>query len=142
MEQSAGGLPVKPMNLGEQPQEGDVGERSWLGKHATEALGAGVFQPTAVAMNRHAHLGLTRHHVQLREQPTERWVRALIVHNEARVDGDSPRVRSDHVVGVGVAAQTTGRFIEGDVVALLQDVGSREARYSGPDNRCSLSPCL
>jgi hypothetical protein len=93
-------------------------------------------------MNGHTHLGLTRHHLQLREQPTEQRVRALVVHNEARVDGDRPRVRSGHVVGVGVAAQTTGSFIEGDVVALLQDVGRREARYSGPDNRCTLSPCL
>jgi len=43
---------------------------------------------------------------------------------------------------MGVAAQTTGSFIEGDVVALLQDVDRREARCSGPDNRCTLSPCL
>ena len=64
------------------------------------------------------------------------------MHDEASVDGNRPCVRSDHVVGVGVAAETAGRLIEGDVVALLQDIGRGEARDAGPDHRCSFSPCL
>ena len=122
-------------------QEGGIGKGTGLGKYATEALGTGVLQPTALAVNRHAHFGRSRVYAQFGKEPAEQWIRALVVHDEAGVDGNDPGVRGDDIMRVGVAAETARRLIEGDVIALLQDIRRREARDARPHHRCPLPPC-
>jgi hypothetical protein len=104
-----------------------------LGEQPAAALRTGVFEAAALTGHRHAHLGGLRRHVQLGEELHQHRVRAPVVHDEPRVDGQRAHPVVD-VVGVGVPAEARVGLVDGDVVRPAQHVRGGQPGHPGTDD--------
>jgi len=75
------------------------------GEQAADAAGTGILQAATVAVARHAHVGVLGGDAELAEQAQQCRVGALVVHDEAGVDGERGAAAAGDFVGVGVPAE-------------------------------------
>ena len=115
--QQPGRRPMEPFDLGQHPQVAAAGQRRPGRKEAAEAPGARVLQPAVVVAHRHRHVGLLGGDPEVVEQPAQRRVRAVVVHQKRGVDADDVPVAPVEVVGMRVPADPGVRFEQGDAIA-------------------------
>ena len=98
-----------------------------------------VLQAAAVAADAHGHVRILGFHPELGKEPDEGGVRAVVVHDEARVHSQSRR-RLRHVVGMCVPAGPGVSLEEGDAIAPAEDVGGGQARDPTADDGDAPAP--
>ena len=85
------GHPVEPRDLHQHPEVRRTQRVAPGGEQAREAERAGPLQRVVVRTHRHRHVGVLGLHPELVEEPQQVRVGALVVHDEAGVDGqDDP----------------------------------------------------
>ena len=132
------GLAVEARDLDEHREVARLAEVGRRREEPRAAQRAGPLQVAVVVLDRHRHLGRLGGHAELGEQPQHHRVGARVVHDEAGVDlqgAGLPVDRLGHVVRVGVAAEPVVGLVEGDVGRARGDVGSRQPRDAGTDDR-------
>ena len=118
-------------DVAQHREECRTGQVPGLGKDRRRRRTA-PFDARDVVGHRKAHLGGAAVDRQLVEQRAEDWVVALVEDNEAGVDVVGHTIEVDRD-GVGVSAGASVRFEDDDVVVRREDVRTREARDTGPD---------
>ena len=134
VEQPGGGR-VEPLHLGQHQQVPRPGQRGQRRKQPADAACACVFEPAGVVAHRHRHVGLRGGDAQLVEQPAQRRIGAVVVHQEGAVDADDEPVAPVDVVGVRVPAEPGVRLEQGDAVARRQRIGGDKAGHAAADHR-------
>ncbi len=129
IEQPARG-PVKPADLGQQADEPRVGRPARLREDAGQALRAGIFEPTTVAADRHAHLRLLGRYSEFIEETEQVRVRPPVVHDEPRVHPDRTTVRGRQGVRVRMPAESRVGLVQGHLRRSPQQVGGRQPGHS------------
>ncbi len=125
--QQPGRRRVEAFDLGQHQQVPRPGERRPRREQPADAACPRVLQAAGVVAHRHRHVGVLGGDAQLVEQPAQRRVGAVVVHQEGRVDANGVAVTPIDVVGVGVPAYAGVGFEQGDPVARRQCVGGDKA---------------
>ncbi len=133
------GLAVEAGDLGEHRQVARLAQVGRGREQSRAAQRAGPLQRAVVVLDRHRHLGGLGGDAELGEHPQQHRVGARVVHDEAGVDGQrlvgTTRYQLGHQVGVGVPTQPVVGLVERDVGRARGDVGSRQPRDAGTDDR-------
>ena len=114
--------PVEPRDLGQHPEVRRTQRVAPGGEQTPRRPSAPAHSsPVVVRAHRHRHVGLLGLHPELVEEPQQVRVGALVVHDEAGVDGDAV----DHV-GVRVATQPGVGLVERDPGLTAEHVCGRQ----------------
>ena len=127
--------PVEARHLGQHPEEAGAAQVPPGREQSAQAERAGVLQAGRLVAHRHRHLRRLRADADLGEEAQQRRVGALVVDDEAGVDGEDTAVRVGDVVGVGVAAEPGVGLVERDVGVLGRHMCRRQPRHAGSDDR-------
>ena len=120
--QQPGGGPVESLHFGQHRQIARAGQRRPGREQPSDAPCACVFQPAAVVAHRHRHVGLLGGDPEVVEQPAQRRIGAVVVHQECGVDPDHVAVTAVQVMGVGVSTDSAVSLEQRDPVAARQQV--------------------
>ncbi|KAB7760846.1 hypothetical protein MMUC44124_05905 [Mycolicibacterium mucogenicum DSM 44124] len=108
--QLGAGEPVETRHLGEQAQVTRGDHRAGCGEQARQPLRAGVLQAAAFAADRHRHVGFLGPDTEFGEQPQQRRIGAVVVHDEAGVDADDGGAAAAGRQLMGVRVATAPRL--------------------------------
>ncbi len=125
---------VKADDFGEHEQIARPG-RLPAGEKPADAERPGVFQPAVVGAHRHRHLRPLGDHAQFGEQPAQRRIGAVVVHQERRVDAHGGAIAAVDEVGVGMTAQPAVGLIQRDPVTSGQHVSGGQTGDTAADHR-------
>ena len=126
------GFGVESFQFQEEAPEAGIEEVPALSEDGIQ-IGPIPFQSGGAVMDAEGHGGGLGGDVQSFEKPGEQGVGDLVVDNEPGVDGHLAIVFVD-VDGVGMSADVSSRFVDGDVVGRVKEVGATEARDAAPDD--------
>ena len=132
-------LPIEAHDLAEQRE---VRRRDQIPPLGEEPVGAAaaVLEPGPSARHGERHVRVAGGHAELGEQPHEIRIRAVVVHEEPRVERHGAR-RALNQHGVRVAAQPALLFEEVHAMLAAQEVRGGQSGNARADHRNCLHRC-
>ncbi len=129
-------FPIEAQNL---PQQGQVRRPDQVPALREEPVGAAaaVLEPAVAARHRERHVRVASRHAQLREQPHQVRIGAVVVDEEAGVERHASLRRGDDH-GIGVATQPVLFLEQLHPMAAAQQVGGGQPGNARADDRDAL----